>query len=264
MMADYHKAFSRELREVVAATGIARGSRVVDLACGDGSYSRWLAEMVGPTGEILAVDISPAFLEQARWSVRNGAVQDRVRFVRMNLDHSPLAEGVADLVWCAQSLYSLPDPTEAVRGMAKLTRTGGRIAIFESDELHHVTLSWPIDLELAIRAAQLRYLEASANKPRKFYVARDLPRIFREAGIRCTDVQSFAFTRWAPFGPSTLGFLDLYLSDLRRRASPFLERDARIRFDELVDPDSPRFLLNDPDALVVSVSCLAVADRPTD
>jgi SAM-dependent methyltransferase len=262
MMADYHKAFGPELQAVIAATGIRPGMKVVDMACGDGSFSRWLAEAVGTRGEVVAADLSPAFLNQARAAVRNGSVQDRVQFLRMDLNHSPLADGFADLVWSAQSLQSLADPVEAVRRMAGLMRPNGRLAVFESDDLHHVALSWPVDLELAVRGAEFRSFKARSDEPRKFYVARDLPWVFREAGLSCSDVRGFAFTRRAPFDPSTRGFLEAYLADLRRRASPFLGRDDRIRFDRLVDPRSSSFLLDDPDALVVSVACLGLAHRP--
>ena len=43
----YHRAFAEELREVVAGLPIRPGDRVLDLACGDGAYARWLAEPLG-------------------------------------------------------------------------------------------------------------------------------------------------------------------------------------------------------------------------
>src|SRR5687768_13096919 len=42
--------------------GFRRGSRILDVGCGPGFATIDLAERIGPTGEVLAVDISPRFL----------------------------------------------------------------------------------------------------------------------------------------------------------------------------------------------------------
>lgn len=258
MMAAYHEAFAPELREAVARSGVRPGDWVVDAACGDGSYSRWLAERVGQSGRVVAVDASPDYLDLARRRVEAASLADRVDFAQLDLDHCPIAEGAADLVWCAQSLYSLPNPVNALRRLKRLARGGGRVAVFESDELHHVILPWPVDIELALRSAELAAYEARSDRPSKYYVARDLPRLFREAGLPNCDVATIAFNRQAPFDDPTRRFLSEYLKSLRERAAPHLAPQTRRRFDELVGPDG-RGILDDPDALIVCVDHLAVS-----
>src|SRR3954469_17182302 len=44
----------------------AEGDRVVDIGCGFGDTSLQLAELVGPTGSVLGVDVAPRFIEAAR------------------------------------------------------------------------------------------------------------------------------------------------------------------------------------------------------
>ncbi len=66
MMADYHRAFAPELKAMIDTLPIDRGERVLDFACGDGCYAQWLARRVGPAGQVLALDISPAFLDLAQ------------------------------------------------------------------------------------------------------------------------------------------------------------------------------------------------------
>lgn len=262
MLADYHQAFCGELRQVVARLPVAPGATAVDLACGDGSYTRWLAERVGPAGRVLAADLSPAFLLQAKAAQREAPTAPRVKLVRMDVDHSPLAEGIADLVWCAQSLYSLPDPVEVVRRMGRLARPGGCVAVFESDEFHHILLPWPVDLEMSLRRAELEAFEARSDRPKKYYVARSLTRVFREAGLPGCSIQAFAACRQAPFDPATKSFLTAYLERLRERTSPYLSAGDRSRVAELTDPGSPRFMLDDADASAVCVDHLATATRP--
>jgi SAM-dependent methyltransferase len=67
----YHRAFERELRGLIAGLPLRRGDRVLDLACGDGVYARWLAERLGSSGRVVAVDRSAAFFVLARREVRD-------------------------------------------------------------------------------------------------------------------------------------------------------------------------------------------------
>ena len=91
-----------------------------------------------------AVDVSSAFLRVAR----TGA-GPRLGFAASAIERLPFADDVFDLVWCAQSLYSLPEPVEAVRLMRRVVKPGGVVAVLENDSLHHLLLPWPIEVELA-------------------------------------------------------------------------------------------------------------------
>lgn len=47
-------------------TGLRVGMRVAEIGCGSGNTACWVAEQVGPTGSVLAVDISPDQIDEAR------------------------------------------------------------------------------------------------------------------------------------------------------------------------------------------------------
>ena len=262
MMADYHQAFALELKDVVGSLAIKKGERVVDLACGDGFYSRWLAEEVGAEGGVLALDVSGDFLAEARRYVGAAEVGARVAFVQADLDHLALDEGEADVVWCAQSLYSLPDPVDAVRRMRRLAKPGGRVAVFESDEFHHLILPWPIELEIAMRQAELKSYRAQSGDGEKFYVGRNLPGVFREAGLPDCRIQSFAFHRQTPIDDASRAYLVAYLDDMRRRIVHHLDDPNRDLFESLTDPGSSRFLLSDQDFGFTCLEHLATAKCP--
>lgn len=249
MLADYHRAYAPELQAMVAGLPIRAGDRVLELACGDGVYARWLAERVGPTGSVTALDASPAFLDLAR----RRAADRPVHVVAAAAEAMPFADDTFDLVWCAQSLYSLPDPVEAVRLMRRVVRPGGVVAVLENDTLHHVLLPWPIEVELAVRAAELAGFVAESDRPRKFYVGRQLVEVFRKAGLTGCRKRTWATNRQAPLDPAERGFLEKYLDDLRGRALPRLEPALAARFEPLVDPRSGAYLLDQPD---LTVTCL--------
>src|SRR4051794_14933653 len=77
-MAAYHRTFARELRAIIRTLPLRPGACVADFACGDGSYTRWLARRLGPGGKVLALDISPAFLELASRRTPNSSTYQGV------------------------------------------------------------------------------------------------------------------------------------------------------------------------------------------
>jgi ubiquinone/menaquinone biosynthesis C-methylase UbiE len=258
----YHRAFERELRELIAGLSMRPDALVLDLACGDGVYAQWLAERLGEGGRVLAVDLSPAFLELARREVAEVSLGDRVTFARADLRHLPIPEGSFDLVWCAQSFYSLPDPVDALRRMERAARPGGVVAVFENDEFHHVLLPWPVEVELALRQAELTALQKLSKKPEKFYVGRHLRPIFRAAGLADCRHRTWTIDRQAPLGPDDREYFAGYLADLREKASPHLSGEVRDEFERLVDPGSPGYLLDSPDLAVTCLNHVAWSVKP--
>ena len=194
MMAHYHRAFAPELRAMIDSLPINGGERVLDFACGDGCYAQWLARRVGPAGQVLALDISPAFLDLARRTARRSALGREIQFLQADVEHLPVAPDSLDLVWCAQSLYSLPDSTDALRRMVQAVRPGGSVAVFENDEFHHVLFPWPVEIELALKKAELASFVETSDRPRKFYVGRELCRVFRASGLRHCKAHGVVFT----------------------------------------------------------------------
>jgi ubiquinone/menaquinone biosynthesis C-methylase UbiE len=253
MLSAYHGAFERELREMIDELPIAEEDWVLEVACGEGVYARWLADRVGPRGEVVAVDISPEYLAVAKKKDRDCAHCDRIRFVQADVEHLPLATNAFDLVWCAQSLYSLPDPVGTVRKMARAAHPGGVVAVLENDALHHILLPWPIEVELAVRRAELRGFVEESDEPRKFYIGRQLYQAFREAGLVDCQKKTWATNRLAPLGRLDRVFLEEYFRNLRDRVAPHLEPKVFAKFERLIDPTAEHSMLNRPD---LSFTCI--------
>jgi SAM-dependent methyltransferase len=258
MLAAFHRAHAQELRAMVGDLPLRPGDRALDLACGDGAYALWLAERIGPRGRVFAVDSSPAYLELAAAAVAASPFGGRVELQLGDAYSLPFAEGSFDLGWCAQSLFSLPDPVGALRELRRVTRPGGAVAVFENDLLHQMVLPWPPELELAVRAAQLAAMAAEEDARA---VGRDLCALFAEAGLADCRVTPYSTARQAPLAPDEERYLQWHLADLRERAGPFLAATDREQFDALLDPASERFMLRRPDFTVTYLDLLAVGVR---
>ncbi len=263
MLAAYHRAFAPELREIVAGLPIREGDRVVEIACGDGAYSPWLAGRVGPGGAVLAIDISRDYLRAARSETSRMAVAARVAHAAAPIERLPLPRDAFDVVWCAQSLYSLPDQLEAVRAMADVVRPGGTVAVLENDTLHQLVLPWSVEIELALRKAELDAFAEQDDSPARYYVGRRLVELFGDAGLVEIHARSFAATRQAPLDAPEREFLIAYLEGLCERVADRLDDAMRTTLLELADPDSDTGLVNRPDLALTVVDHVVTGVKPS-
>jgi hypothetical protein len=134
--------------------------------------------------------------------------------------------------------------------------------VFENDEFHHVLLPWPVEVELALRRAELAALTRLSKKPQKFYVGRHLRPLFRAAGLADCRHRTWTIDRQAPLGPDDRAYFAGYLADLRKQAAPHLSGEIRDEFERLVDPDSPGYLLDGPDFTTTCLNHLAWSVKP--
>jgi len=261
MLDAYHRSRAAELRAIIAALPLEPDSRVLDIACGDGCYSTWLAERAG---QVIGVDLCAAYLDLAARRGTAAVDANRLSFGRADAERLPFIDGSFDLVWCAQSFFSLPDPLAALREMVRVTRPAGHIAILENDTLHQILLPWPAELELAVRSAQFQALTAEHGMGAvdKFYIGRNLCGLFGECGIKQCTMHTFPIERRAPLSSDEELFLCLYFTELREGAQPYLDTAAQAAFDRLFDPCSASYLLRRPDFQLTHLETLAIGQRP--
>jgi SAM-dependent methyltransferase len=107
---------------------LPRGARVVDVGCGAGIDSFIAARMVGPSGMVIGVDMTPAMLEKAKASATAGGF-DNVEFRAGYGESLPVEDEWADVVISNGVLNLMPDKVAALREMARVLRPGGRLQI---------------------------------------------------------------------------------------------------------------------------------------
>lgn len=241
-LAAFHSSFERELQGIVNELPLRTDMRVLDVPCGDGFYTRLLARRLRPAGFVTGADINGAYFSGDREKAPGATIE----FVAAALDRLPFPDDTFDVVWCAQSLYSLPDPVIAIRHMARVLRPGGLVAVLENDTLHQVLLPWPVSLELPLRAAELRSFQELSRHSSKYYVGRRLPAILAAAGLEPLWMTTHAFDRQAPLCEEERSLLQGYLEQVAERVTPHLDAALLEDLRALVDPKSPRHLLEQP------------------
>lgn len=104
------------------------GQQVVDVGSGAGFDSLIAARMVGPHGQVIGVDMTPAMLEKARRSAASAGLAN-VEFREGYAETLPVLDSWADVVISNGVLNLAPDKIAALTEMARALKPGGRLQI---------------------------------------------------------------------------------------------------------------------------------------
>ncbi|HZQ32613.1 MAG TPA: class I SAM-dependent methyltransferase [Mycobacterium sp.] len=99
--------------------------RVLDVACGPGNFSSFVASHLSGDGFVIGLD------DSARMMARAGSENSCARAVYMRADELslPFNDHAFDLVYCFAALHLLPEPFGVLQEMVRVLAPGGRIAV---------------------------------------------------------------------------------------------------------------------------------------
>ena len=107
--------------------GVGPGSKVLDVAAGAGGQTLAAARRAGPSGAVLATDISPAILEFAERRASQAGLTN-VATREMDGESPEVEGGTYDAVISRLGLIYLPDQLGALEAHRRALRPGGRTA----------------------------------------------------------------------------------------------------------------------------------------
>jgi SAM-dependent methyltransferase len=218
-------------------TGLRPGVRVLDVGCGSGELTRWMAEVVGPADVVgVDVDLTVLSLARERWSEHPAAP----RFILADAAAVPPALGRFDLVYARFLLSHQTDPLLVLRQLRELGRPGGVVAVEDVD----IPAMFCEPRSAAFDRATELYCQAAAARGAHPRLGPHLAGLFDEAGFEGVEADTIhpAFREGEGKRMAELTFRSIREAVL---ASGLSEQDD---FDDILD--ELRRLIDDPATLM--------------
>lgn len=156
-------------RRYIEGLGIGPGARTLEVGCGNGSMSAWLAEQTAPSGGAVALDLDLSLVEARtpNLDLRQGDILA-----------GPVDPGGFDLVTARAVLHHVADAQAAVANLVASMRPGGAILLLEPDFLP-VSIAEPPE----VRAFWDGWLRWSHRQGIDYTIGRRLPASLAALGL---------------------------------------------------------------------------------
>ncbi|GEN10652.1 Methyltransferase domain-containing protein [Myxococcus fulvus] len=183
---EYQAGVFRPLTErLLRAAGLRPGMRVLDVGCGVGDVSFLIAELVGPSGEVVGIDGAALPLEWARRRAREQGLS-QVRFEHHDLASLP-RERPFDAVVERLVLVHQGEPLRFIHQMGEHLRPGGVLVCHEFDFTQQPVAYPPMPLLEQVSDWLTRAVRGMALRAQ---LGRELAALLREAGLQVEGGQS--------------------------------------------------------------------------
>ena len=183
-------------RRCIEALNVVRlGARTLEVGCGSGSISAWLAQRVSPAGQAVAFDLDLSLVQVSapNLELRQG-----------DIVAGPVERGAFDLVTARAVLHHVQDAEAAIKNLVASARPGGWVLLIEPDFLP-VSIAEPPE----VRAFWDGWLRWSRDRGIDYHIGRSLaPRL---AALGLTQISGGAETAiykggspWADYWTQTI------------------------------------------------------------
>lgn len=120
--------------KIIKSSGIVEGMRVLELGCGSGAYTTFVARAIGKKGKVYALDIQPGMLKQLEGKLSKPQNKDitNVELVHANAKDLSFESGSFDLVYMIGAFQEMSDKKKVLNEIKRVLKPGGILAISES------------------------------------------------------------------------------------------------------------------------------------
>lgn len=178
------KVYGPFTRKMLLDAGLREGTCALDLACGIGTVSCWVASQVGPTGSVIAADVNPDQLVVSKWHCAKCAHLP-IDYIEASAYSTGLDSESFDLVHMRFLLCHLTEPARVLSEAYRLLKPGG---VLVCGDLRISSLFCSPESAEFTRSVDYARATGKALGVDYDYGAR-LPVDALDAGFRAVDVQ---------------------------------------------------------------------------
>jgi O-methyltransferase/aklanonic acid methyltransferase len=120
--------FSHYGQSLVELADVHLGDEVLDVAAGRGALLFPIAEKVGPTGRVMAIDFSPAMVRETAKDIENRKLS-HAEIRQMDAEQMNLPDVSFDWVMSGFALWMFAEPTLVLQEFYRVLKRGGRVAL---------------------------------------------------------------------------------------------------------------------------------------
>jgi ubiquinone/menaquinone biosynthesis C-methylase UbiE len=119
--------------QLIERSGIKKGMHVLDLGCGSGAFTLFIARTVNEKGKVYALDIQADMLKQLENKLSRPENRDIKNFklIEGNAYELPFDDSSLDLVNMVTVLQEIPDRNKALHEVNRVLKPGGILAVTE-------------------------------------------------------------------------------------------------------------------------------------
>lgn len=119
--------------QLIERGGIKKGMNVLDLGCGSGAFTPFIARVVGEKGKVYALDIQADMLKQLERKLAKPENKDikNIKLIEGNAYELPFEDNSLDLVNMVTVLQEIPDRNRALQEVKRVLKPGGLFAVTE-------------------------------------------------------------------------------------------------------------------------------------
>ncbi len=155
---------SREIyvqrHRIVEAIGLRPGMAVADIGAGTGLFVERLAEKIGPTGRLYAVDIAPRFVEHIRKRAELQGLK-QVKALLGREDSLPLPPHSLDVAFVCNTYHHFEYPQSMLSSIYQALRPAGTLVVVEFERTLGKSREWILNHVRADKATFTKEIEAA-------------------------------------------------------------------------------------------------------
>ena len=145
--------YLRAVGNLLDAAELQPGESVLEVGCGTGVLDRWLAQRTNGANRLVALDVNPYLLQEAKALSHREGWENVIEFHQGSAEELPFPDQHFDMTWSSTVIQRV-DADRKLAEMVRVTKSGGRVAVLghAHDMPQWINLPLPVELKARLEA----------------------------------------------------------------------------------------------------------------